>query len=191
MGRIILARHGETYDNRDCLLGGARDTMITPKGLEQAFDLVRRLEREQVRICHVFHSPLIRSEMTAIIPARIFGVGRSVIESLRERHHGILEGRPYSDIPTIAKIFIEKWGKTFVVEVEGGEGYPELCERAKLTLFEIKSKIEELNLFDDVLVIGHGAINRAMNVVNLGLTWEQIHDFNAFDNCEFRILELG
>ena len=106
-----------------------------------------------------------------------------------ERNHGILEGHPYSDIPRLAKSFKIAYGFTYVLEVEGGENYSELCERAKIVLSEIQNKILELKINGNVLVVSHGAISRALETVHKGLTHENIFDSPSFSNCEFRILE--
>lgn len=189
MGKIILARHGEDEDNAKKILNGRRDAPLTMIGVTQAYDLTYKLRMAGLNIKHIFSSPLQRATKTAGICSRVLGVPHTVMECLVERNHGILEGHPYSDIPLLAKSFKIAYGFTYVLEVEGGENYLELCERAKDVLFQIKTKILELGIDGNVLVVSHGAISRALETVHKGLTHENIFDLPSFSNCEFRILE--
>lgn len=190
MGRIILARHGQDEDNAKRILNGRRDSPLTELGVVQAYELADNLRRaENLNIKHVFSSPFRRAVKTADVCSKILNVPHTVLGCLIERSHGILEGHPYSDIPILAKSFRVAYGFTYVVEVEGGEGYPELCERAKNVLSEIRNKIKELKIFGDALVISHGAISRAMTIIHQGLTHNEIFNATSFSNCEFRILE--
>ena len=190
MGRIILARHGQDKDNARQILNGRRNAPLTTLGITQAYELADKLRRTNgLNIEHVFSSPFQRAVKTADICSKTLCVPYTILDCLIERSHGILEGHPYSDIPLLAKSYKVAFGFTYVLEVEGGEGYPELCERAKNVLSEIRIKINELNILGDVLVVSHGAISRAMTVVHQGLTHNEIFSATSFSNCEFRILE--
>lgn len=188
MGKIILARHGQDEDNAKGILNGRRNAPLTALGINQAHDLAHKLMKTELRIRHVFSSPLYRAFRTAGICSLYLGASHTILECLIERNHGILEGHPYSDIPLLAKSYKVAYGFTYVVEVEGGEGYPELCERARGVLLEIKSEILKLKIHGDVLVISHGAISRALETVHKGLGHENIFDSPSFSNCEIRIL---
>jgi broad specificity phosphatase PhoE len=190
MGKIILARHGQDGDNAKGILNGRRNSLLTSKGMLQAFELTRELMKARLNIEHIFSSPLQRAEATAIICAETLDIPYTILECLIERNHGILEGHPYADIPLLAKSWREKNGFIYVVEVEGGESYPGLCERAKGALLEIKSLIHKLNIRGNTLVISHGAISRAIEAVHKGMTPEEMFEqLTSFSNCEFRVLE--
>lgn len=190
MGRIILARHGQDEDNAKQILNGRRNAPLTTLGVVQAYELADNLRKaDGLNIKHVFSSPFQRAVKTADVCSKILCVPHTVLDCLIERSHGILEGHPYSDIPLLAKAYKVAYGFTYVLEVEGGEGYPELCKRAKDVLSEIRNKMAELHIFGDVLVISHGAISRAMTIVHQGLTHNEIFNATSFTNCEFRVLE--
>ena len=190
MGRIILARHGQDKDNARNILNGRRNTPLTALGFVQSYELADNLRNaKSLNIEHIFSSPFQRAFRTADICSRTLRVPHTVLGCLIERSHGILEGHPYSDIKLLAKSFKEIHGHIYVLEVEGGEGYPELCERAKSVLSEIKKKVEVFNIIGDVLVVSHGAISRAMIIVHQGLTHNEIFNATSFSNCEFRVLE--
>ena len=190
MGRIILARHGQDKDNAKNILNGRRNAPLTALGITQAYELADKLRKaKNLNIKHIFSSPFQRAVRTADICSRNLFVPHTILDCLIERSHGILEGHPYSDIKLLAKSFKEIYGNIYVLEVEGGEGYPELCERAKSVLSEIRNKMAEMNISGDVLVISHGAISRAMTIVHQGLTHNEIFNATSFSNCEFRVLE--
>lgn len=193
MGRIIFARHGESVDGANRVLCGTRDSPLTVNGVCQVYRLTRRLRTslEKFRIKHVISSRLRRQWHTADICARLFEVPHSILDCLVERHHGILEGCSYDDIPRLAIKCHEVNGHFFVVEAQEAEGYAELCERAKRDLATLRQEVANLQLGpkDDVLVIGSSAHGRAMFIVNEGKSHEQIFDLPPFDNCEFRVLE--
>jgi len=190
MSRIILARHGQDEDNAKQILNGRRNSPLTALGVVQAYELADKLRKANgLNIKHIFSSPFQRAVKTADICSKTLGVSHTVLDCLIERSHGIIEGHHYTHIPLLAKTYKEAHGFTYVLEVEGGEGYPELCERAKIVLSEIKTKMKELNILGDVLVISHGAISRAMTIVHQGLTYNEIFNEKSFSNCEFRILD--
>lgn len=189
MGKIILARHGQDEDNANQILNGRRDKPLTAIGVAQAYDLSDNLIKAGLDIERIFCSPYQRAVRTAEVCSQVLKVPYSILDYLIERSHGILEGHLYSDIPILAKSYKEIWGLTYVLEVEGGESYPELCSRAKYVLQEIKQTSLRLGINGDILIISHGAISRALETVHHGFGHEHIFDFRSFSNCEFRILE--
>jgi broad specificity phosphatase PhoE len=193
MGRIILARHGQDEDNANHILNGTRDANLTLLGRQQAADLANKVLRE-LNVRWVISSPRRRAIQTADIVCEHLGyarVGHTIIDSLVERNHGLLEGRPYSDIPKLAEEWREAHGNFYVVRAEGGEDYPTLYVRASECLLEVKQTAADLKLSDnaDVLVVSHGAIGKAMLMVHKGLPWERAFDTPSIGNCEFCILD--
>lgn len=187
--RIILARHGEDEDNARGVLNGRRDMPLTEKGESEAYDLLKKIKESDLNIRLVLSSQLRRARRTASICSAGLQVPHIILDYLIERSHGILEGHPYSDIPLLAKEYKIAYGNIYVIEVEGGENYQALCERASVVLAKLENYISELNLDGDALVVSHGALSRAMTVVHQGKTWQQIFDSPSFKNCEIRILD--
>jgi len=187
--RIILARHGEDEDNANGILNGRRDMPLTIKGISQAYGLLKNIKKYGLDIGLVLSSKLRRAHKTAGICADGLGVQHVALDYLIERNHGVLEGHPYSDIPVMAKKYCERFGFTYVLEVDGGETYPELLQRAGDVLSKLKNLIEVMNVDGDVLVVSHGAISRAMLVAHRGLAWQDLVETPSFGNCEFKILD--
>ena len=89
--RIYCIRHGETEDNaRD--IKGRRSARLSEKGLEQARELARRLEREGVKFDRVFSSPLLRALETAAEIAGSMGLEKMPRPGLSARNLGELTG---------------------------------------------------------------------------------------------------
>lgn len=189
MSKIILARHGQDEDNAAGILNGRRDKLLTQKGISQAFELAENIKKSDLKIGLVISSNMQRAMKTAEICSKELGVPHIVLDYLVERSHGILEGHPFSDIPVLATKYHIAYGMTYVVEVEGGEGYPDLIKRASEILHKLKEFISESNIDGDVLVISHGAISKAMIMAHNELPLENLFDTPSFGNCEFRILK--
>ena len=190
MRKIVIARHGQDEDNAKGIFNGRRDMSLTTKGREEAYTLAKNLKgHSSIDIGWIFSSPLKRARETAKIVSNRLITRYSVINSLIEMSHGILEGRPYSDVPSFAKSWKRPDDFWYVLEVEGGESYPDLCVRAVKALAEIKQKVEELKVSRDILIISHGTISKAIQVAHKGLPWEQVFNTPFFENCQFQILE--
>jgi len=187
--RIILARHGENEDNANQILAGTRDTPLTKKGKEQAHQLAKQLIERGLPIKWVFSGHSLRGCETALICATDLRVPHTIIASIVERDHGILEGRHSREIPRFAKAWKEVDGETFVVDVPGGESHEKLCIRAKEVLADIHFKARMLNIQDDILVVGHGALNKAILVNHRNLSWQDVLHVGKFSNCGYVILE--
>lgn len=92
MGRVILARHGQTASNVE----GSMDTAapgapLTELGRQQAAELAVALADEPIGA--VFCSTLLRARQTAAPVAERFGLTPVVREGIREVQAGALEGR--------------------------------------------------------------------------------------------------
>ncbi|WP_311136138.1 MULTISPECIES: histidine phosphatase family protein [Pseudooceanicola] len=112
-----MIRHGETDANRAGLIAGRTEAMLTDTGLVQAAALSGLDWGGPVR---VWTSPQTRARQTASLAFPHDTAG--VLEGLRERDWGALEGRPVSElIPR---------GET----PAGGESWPAMLARVAAAL---------------------------------------------------------
>lgn len=197
MPKIVLARHGQSTLNAEDRLCGRLNPSLTDLGREQAADLARVVaEYPGVNVRYIMHSPLDRAVETAQVCGIELDINvMFVINSALERSHGILEGEPYRRIPYVATEWREAHNATYVIEVEGGESYAQLCERAQIVWQEIKSMIEAYCITDgDILFIGHGALNRALLAAHLYGHEPNVDshmlDEPSLENCKFYIIEI-
>src|SRR5260221_5369692 len=94
-GRLVLLRHGQSTWNLENLFTGWHDVPLSEKGIEEAREAGRLMEREALRPDVVHTSVLIRSIQTTELT--LAEMGRSWIPvrrswRLNERHYGALQG---------------------------------------------------------------------------------------------------
>ena len=94
---VLLARHGETDDNRAPLrFQGWRDTPLNDNGRRQAAALAERIAGEG--IVSLWSSDLIRAGETAEIVGARLGLRARLDWRLREANRGDWEGRLFEDV---------------------------------------------------------------------------------------------
>ena len=69
---IYVFRHGETFDNRNKIFCGRRDSKITERGKKQARVLAEKLKNKQIDVCVI--SSLSRSKLLE----RVVGIKISI-----------------------------------------------------------------------------------------------------------------
>lgn len=144
---IILTRHGETIENQQNMMQGHIPGTLSHKGIEQAELLADLLVDEELE--HVVCSDLARSFDTAQAVARRRGLKPEPTALLREIDWGMLTGGKLSEID---------WADL----PDGVETLDHLFERAGFFLEYLRQNYAGKH----ILVVGHGAINRAI-VANL------------------------
>ena len=96
-GVVLLARHGETDDNRPPLrFQGWRDTPLNDTGRRQAAELAERVAGKG--IVSLWSSDLIRASETAEIVGRRLGLDTTLDPRLREANRGRWEGRLFGEV---------------------------------------------------------------------------------------------
>jgi probable phosphoglycerate mutase len=96
-GAILLARHGETDDNRPPLrFQGWRDTPLNATGLRQAEELAERVADLGLR--SLWTSDLMRALQTAEIVGERLALQARVDPRLREANRGRWEGRTFHEV---------------------------------------------------------------------------------------------
>lgn len=92
---IYLIRHGETVGNAARIVQRP-DSPLSPRGLEQAERLARRLA--SAGIGRIVSSDLVRALATAERLQRLTGAPLSLEPLLQERNFGDLRGTPYAEL---------------------------------------------------------------------------------------------
>ena len=96
-GAILLARHGETNDNREPIrVQGFRDTPLNDTGRRQADELAERVA--EMGIVSLWASDLSRARETAEIVGARLGLDVRLDPRLREANRGRWEGYRFVDI---------------------------------------------------------------------------------------------
>ena len=88
---VYLARHGETFANRENVVLGRGDSPLTPSGIESLEGLAARLSGQQLR--RVLASPLGRASASARLIAGRLGAEVIHCDALMELSCGDWEGK--------------------------------------------------------------------------------------------------
>lgn len=138
-GQVLLARHGETDDNRPPLrFQGWRDTPLNDTGRRQAGELAERLAGEG--IASLWSSDLSRARETAETVGRRLGLEVTLDPRLREANRGDWEGRLFQDVEREEPELYAAWmraGEEW--RFPGGESLREQQERVLACIEDIRA----------------------------------------------------
>lgn len=139
---LYFIRHGETDFNQQGLWMGCTDIELNPKGQQQA--LTAATELATIPLDIIYSSPLKRAHSTAqaIANKQANKPAIIVLEELRERGFGVLEGTPRN----------QPLDDNFD-EIAGVETTPALIARLTKTLELVTPRDNK-----KVLIVSHGAV---------------------------------
>ena len=165
---LYLTRHGETVDNANKIMQGQVQGQLNEVGIRQAEEL-------RDRLIDIHFDGFVASDLKrAIDTARILAAphGHDVVTTplLRERDWGSFTGR-------------------YIPDLQNAE-WPDDVELLDLLLRRAGDFLEYIKTNyagKQVLAVGHGIINKAIQAVHYG---KQMHEVERMTNCEVRILEL-
>ncbi|KAK4926086.1 hypothetical protein LTR49_007001 [Elasticomyces elasticus] len=167
---VYLIRHGETVDNVAGLYAGVRNSALTVHGVEQARRLSEHFVKTDIKLTHIFASPLSRARKTAEALQKAQN-GKSQDEAvsivqvpdLIEQDFGFYEGKSF-----FVRSEARKSGKEThydkhrndpgFVDVESKES---MCKRADAFLHQHLMPLFELEAADsklEVAVVSHGIL---------------------------------
>ena len=174
MAKIFLFRHGETFDNKDHIFSGWRDSDLTPEGIEEAKKIGEELKNEHVT--KTYQSDQIRSKHTLDLVLNGYHPGVEVITDprIKERDYGDLTGK--SKIET-EKQFPDKyplWHRSYDVPPPNGESIKDV---EVMVLSFLNDIIPTLNKDDVVFISAHGNSIRPMRKYFEGLNNEEMSTF--------------
>jgi broad specificity phosphatase PhoE len=141
-GAVLLARHGETDDNRPPLrFQGWRDTPLNDIGRRQAAELAERLAGDG--LTSLWSSDLIRARETAEIVGARLGLEVRLDSRLREANRGDWEGRLFDDVARQEPDLYAAWMRAGAGwRFPGGESLEQQQQRVLACIEEIRSTAE-------------------------------------------------
>lgn len=179
---ILLARHGETDDNRDPIrIQGSRDTPLNDTGRAQAAQLAERVAGEGV--ASLWCSHLLRARETAEIVGARLGLEPHVDPRLAEADRGRLEGRLWQDVAREEPELYAAWraaGAGF--RFPGGESLGEQAERVTAALEDVRASGRL-----PALVVCHGGSIRVVLCALDGRGLDAFHDWRVPNTSVFRV----
>jgi broad specificity phosphatase PhoE len=168
---ILLARHGETDDNREPIrIQGRLDTPLNETGRRQAHQLAELVAADGVR--SLYCSQLSRARETAEIVGRRLSLHPRVDARFAEGDRGELEGRYWRDVARDDPDLYAAWragGAGF--RFPGGESLGEQQERTLAALAEVRAAGEL-----PALVVCHGGTIRVALCHAQGKGLEHFHE---------------
>jgi broad specificity phosphatase PhoE len=171
---ILLARHGETDDNREPLrVQGFSDTALNDNGRRQAAELAARMANRGV--ASLWSSDLRRASETADIVGRRIGLPARLDSRLREANRGEWEGRLFVDIARDDPEGYAAWlraGEGF--RFPGGESLRDQMNRVSAALDDIR-RTRSL----PALVVCHGGSIRVMLCLRDPRGLDAFHEFKV------------
>lgn len=149
---IYVFRHGETFDNRNKVFCGRRDSKITEVGKKQARLLGEKLKSKQIDVCVT--SSLSRSKDTAKIALKGKKVRFEVDDRVIERDYGKLSGTSKMKILEEDPVRAVKYRRFFDFAPPKGESVKVVKKRVFEFCKEIETRVRETG--ENIAISCHG-----------------------------------
>lgn len=181
--RIHLIRHGQVDGHDQPRYNGQTDVALTDFGIQQYYRMKERLAGTRISACYT--SDLSRCSIGADIICSQFGITPEKRSELRELNIGIWEGLTWEEI---SRRWPEEWKARLSdmvnYRIPQGENLLDMQARVMPVINEI---IEE-QPGREVLVVGHGGINRIILLNAIGAPLSSV--FNIEQNfCCYNIID--
>ncbi len=159
---ILLARHGETDDNRARRFQGRRDSPLNDTGRAQARELAAEVRDEHV--VALYASPLLRAWETASIAGEVLGLEPMPEKRLVEVDVGDWAGRLHDEVATAEPQTYQAWiDADEAFRFPGGEAIGEQQVRVAAAVADIRAAVD-----GPALLVCHGGTIRAALLSVLG-----------------------
>ena len=150
--RVLLARHGETAMTAERRYSGRGDVPLSPRGLDQAEAVARRIAALAGPVDAVLTSPLARCVRTAEAIAAAAGpVGVTVEPDLVECDFGEWEGLTFAEVRERYPDELTTWLGSTSVAPPGGESF----ETVSLRVRRLVARLRAERAGERVVVVSH------------------------------------
>jgi alpha-ribazole phosphatase len=176
--RIYLVRHGQVEGFEEKRYNGQADICLTPEGAAQYGLLQMRLQKKTIHA--VYSSDLSRCLEGARQLARPYGLAPVAKPELRELHIGDWEGKTWKELQAT---YPEQWqarlNDIVHYRVPGGESLLDMAQRVRPVISEIVAA----HLGEELLVIGHGGVNRVILLDAIGAPLDRLFHIEQAFGC--------
>jgi len=177
--KLIITRHGETEENKAGIIQGHLPGHLSETGIKQAKKVALRLKDEKIDF--IYSSDLDRAKNTAKEIAKFHpDVPIKFVKDLREKFFGEWQGKSKKELG------FDKAKSVTAIFPKDGETSEELFNRASNFLHKVLSQHHN----DTILFVGHNGINKAMIVVIIGKSPENIKSIERQHNTSINIFEI-
>ena len=161
--RIHLIRHGQVAGHEEKRYNGQTDVALTDLGIEQYHRLKERLADTPISACYT--SDLTRCTTGAHIICDQFGLEPVRRSELRELNIGVWEGLTWQDIQAN---WPEEWQARLADLVNYRVPQAENLLDVQARIMPVVGEIIERHKEQEVLVVGHGGVNRIILLNAIG-----------------------
>lgn len=181
--RIYLIRHGEVEGALTPRYNGQGDVALSPRGREQYQAMAERLSGEKISVC--YSSDLTRCAWGAEHIASRFGIEPQITSRLREVNIGDWEGMTWQELMTRYPVeWQARLDDIVSYRVPNGENLLDVEARVMAEI----DRIVATHRGEEVLVVGHGGVNRVILLNALGAPLSTL--FNIEQNyCCLNIID--
>lgn len=174
MARVYIFRHGQTFDNKNHIFSGWRETDLTPQGIEEAKKIGETLKGEKV--VRAFQSDQVRSKHTLELVLDEYHPQAEVITDprIKERNYGDLTGLNKDEIEKKDPKDYELWHRSYDTAPPNGESIKDVETRVLLFLDDLKNTSKETDVF---FISAHGNSLRPMRRYFEGISIEEMCSF--------------
>ncbi len=139
---FVFIRHGETDANRAGIIAGSNEPPLNETGREQAVAIAPLMAMAKWRAVYVSPQDRARTTANLVLP----GYDARVLDGLRERHWGDLEGRPIGELcPRFDA-------------PPNGEGFDAMCQRVSFAMQQALAEVSD-NL---TVIVAHSGVARCI-----------------------------
>lgn len=179
---LYIVRHGETNWNTEKKLQGRSDIELNENGIRLAKITAQGIS--EIAFTHVYASPLKRAYATAVLLTEGRDLEIVKDERLLEIGFGEDEGVPETERRKDFMLFFND--PENYIPAKGGETYESLCERARDFIYNELVPLSLQNPDGKVLVVAHGAMNRALMITlhhqSIAHMWDGVFQKNCAVN---------
>jgi len=183
--KLIIVRHGETYENLNKISQGHLNTQLTPKGIEQSNKIAQKLKNENIDIA--FSSDLDRALNTCKEILKFHKNTKLIINSeLREQKKGILEGKYTTQVRKYIKEHIKN-NDYYNWLPPNGEKFSNVWDKSIKFIDELKKEHNNKN----ILIVSHGGPISCMLAHFHNKTINESREFIPKINTSISIVEIN
>jgi len=176
--RIYLIRHGQVVGHEERRYNGHADVSLTDLGVEQYHLLKERLADSNISAC--YSSDLSRCRIGAGIICEQFGINPVHRPELREVNIGIWEGLAWEEIQS-------RWPDSWQARLEDLVNYRvpegENLLDVEARLMPVVDEILERHRGQEVLLVGHGGVNRIILLNAIGAPLKNMFNIEQNYGC--------
>jgi broad specificity phosphatase PhoE len=180
---LLLARHGETADNRRLVFQGQAGKALNALGRAQAMRLSERMRHHPPDV--IVASDLERAVETARIVGEVVGLDLELDPDLREVDVGSWTGKSHEEVQEQFPDEWNAWASGIDVRRGGGETYGELSERVERAIVRAATT----HAGKRVLLVSHGGSIKAYVAKMLGVSAEGMRALAGVANCGLTAIE--